>query len=55
MSFRWEMRGRIEMIRRLLQWSRRERMLAWAEVVVLDFRAVDEFESSVGGDRDRTQ
>lgn len=28
-------------------------MLVWVEVVVLDFRVVDKFESFVGGDRDR--
>lgn len=49
------MRVRIEMIRWLLQQSRQEWMLAWAEMVVLDFRAVGEFESSGGGNHDRTK
>lgn len=44
-----------EMIRWLLQWSRQERISAWAKLVVLDFRAVGEFESTVEGNQDRSR
>ena len=42
------------MIKWLLLWSRQERMLARAKVA-WDLRTVGEFESSVGGNYDRTQ
>lgn len=53
-SFQMGDEGMIEeMARWLLQGSRRETILSWAKVVVLGFRAVGAFDSSVGGDGDR--
>ena len=44
-----------EMIKWLLQWSRQKRISAWAKLMVLDFRAVGEFDSTLGGNQDRSK
>lgn len=44
------------MIKWLLQWSRQDRTSAWAKLVVLEhFRAVGEFDSTLGGNQDRSR